>query len=181
MTPGKESSIAPRGTHRRHHHQRRDLAGEHKWGDAGQLAFACLFFATWVLDAFILRYTTFLNQVVPSIIRIPIGIVLLILSAYLAARGLAIVYGEERENPTVIRKSVFGVIRHPIYMSEILLYLGLLMISLSLAAAVIWLLAVAFFHYISRYEEQLLLVRFGDEYRRYMQEVPMWFPRLWKR
>ena len=46
---------------------------------------------------------------------------------------------------------------HPIYFSEVLLYLGFLMLSLSLAAAVVWCIAVVFLHYISRWEEKLLL------------------------
>jgi protein-S-isoprenylcysteine O-methyltransferase Ste14 len=54
------------------------------------------------------------------------------------------------------------------------------MISLSLAAAFVWGIAILFFHYISRHEERLLLARFGEEYERYMREVPMWIPRLWK-
>ncbi len=162
-------------------HHRSDLAGEHAVGDAGQLVLACLFAATWILDTFFLKYTTFLNHYVPLGVRIPLGFVSLAVSVYLARTGLSIVFGEKREKPGVIRKSVFGIIRHPIYLSEILLYLGLLMMSLSLAAALVWGMAILFLHYISRYEERLLLARFGEEYERYMREVPMWVPQLWKR
>jgi protein-S-isoprenylcysteine O-methyltransferase Ste14 len=61
-----------------------------------------------------------------------------------------------------------------------LLYLGLLMLSLSLAAAVVWCIAVVFLHYISLWEEKLL-ARFGEEYAQYVRDVPMWIPRLRKR
>jgi len=81
----------------------------------------------------------------------------------------------------VIRKSVFNVVRHPVYLSEILLYLVLLTLSISLAAGAVWIVAIGFLHYISRYEEKLLLSRFGEEYELYMQEVPMWIPRLRKK
>jgi protein-S-isoprenylcysteine O-methyltransferase Ste14 len=160
---------------------RHDLTGEHVVGDAGQLVMALLFAATWIADTFFLRITTFLNGYMPLGIRIPLGIVLLALSGYLAWEGLAAVFGEEREEPAVIRKGVFSVVRHPIYLGEILAYLGFLMLSLSLAAAVVWAIAIAFLHYISRYEEVLLLARFGDAYEQYMREVPMWIPRLRKR
>ena len=173
--------MAKRHAHRDRQRQRNDLAGEHRFGDAGQLILAILFGVTWVVDTFILKYTTFLNHQVPNAIRIPVGIILLVVSGYLAATGLSIVFGEKREKPSVIGKSVFGVIRHPIYLSEILLYLGLLMMSLSLAAAFVWGIAIMFLHYISRHEERLLIARFGEEYKRYMREVPMWIPRLWKR
>ena len=94
---------------------------------------------------------------------------------------MTIVFIGVREEPSVIRKSVFGVVRHPIYISEILLYLGLLLFRTSLAAAAIWIIAIAFLHYISRHEEKLLLARFGNEYEQYMRDVPMYFPHLRRR
>jgi protein-S-isoprenylcysteine O-methyltransferase Ste14 len=56
----------------------------------------------------------------------------------------------------------------------------LLFFRTSLAAALVWIIAIVFLHYISRYEEKLLLARFGDDYKQYMKDVPMYFPRLWK-
>ncbi len=168
-------------TQRKAQQQRDDLTGEHAVGDAGQIVLACLFAATWIADTFFLNYTTFLNQYVPLGARIPCGVILLVLSGYLARTGLSIVFGEKREKPDVIRKSVFNVVRHPVYLSEILLYLGLLMLRTSLAAAVVCVLAIVFLHCISRYEERLLLERFGEEYEQYMREVPMWIPRLRRR
>jgi protein-S-isoprenylcysteine O-methyltransferase Ste14 len=175
---GKEDVMIQNPMQKESQQQRSDLTGEHTLGDAGQLILACLFITIWVLDSFILNYTTFLNHIVPLAIRLPIGIVLLAVSGYLAITSLAIVFGEKRENPCVVRKGVFRIMRHPMYLSEILLYLGLLMMSVSLAAAVVWVLAIVFLYHISRYEERLLLERFGQEYQQYMQEVPMWIPRL---
>lgn len=163
------------------HHDRNDLTGEHKTGDVGQLIIATLFAVVWLVDSFLLNWTTFLNQSVASTIRIPSGIIVLIVSGYLARTSLKIVFGEVRETPGVIRKSVFNLVRHPMYLSEILLYLGLLLISLSLAGAIVWLMAIVFLHIISRHEERLLLERFGDDYARYKEEVPMWWPRFRKR
>lgn len=166
---------------REEHQQREDLTGEHAVGDAGQLILAILFAAVWIADTFFLKYSTFLNSYVPPGVRIALGAILLVLSLYLAKEGLSIVFGEKREIPGVIRKSVFNVVRHPIYLSEILLYLGLLMLSISLAAAFVWVISILFLHYISRHEEKLLLARFGEAYQQYMREVPMWIPRLRKR
>ena len=157
---------------------RDDLIGEHMKGDAGQLILACLFFVIWIADSFFLEYTTALNGIVPLGFRLPVGIILLVLSAYLARTGMTIVFGEKRQKPVVLRKSVFGIVRHPIYLGELLLYPGLLMMSISLAAAVVWLIGIVFLHYLSRYEEKLLLAHFGEEYKQYMREVPMWIPRL---
>ena len=161
--------------------KRDDLTGEHKVGDAGQLILACLFSAIWIADSFFLHYTTFLNSYVPLIVRTALGLVFLGLSGYLAKKGISIVFGDKRDKPSVIRKSVFNFIRHPIYLSEILLYLVFFMFSMSLATLAMLVVAIIFLHYISRYEERLLIARFGEEYIKYMQEVPMWIPRLRKR
>jgi protein-S-isoprenylcysteine O-methyltransferase Ste14 len=149
--------------------------------DVGQIVFACLFGAVWVVDTYFLRYGTFLNGHVPLVLRIPLAALMIILSGYLACRGLSVVFGEVRETPAVIRKGVFGIVRHPVYLSELLLYLGLLLLSMSLLAAAVWVVAFVFLHYISRHEEKLLLARFGAEYEQYIRDVPMWIPRLRRR
>ena len=160
---------------------REDLTGEHKWGDVGQIILICLFLTTWIVDCFFLKYTTFLNKYIPIGFKISSGIILFVLSGYLVRKGHSIVFGEERQEPGVIRKSVFRVVRHPIYLSEILFYLGFLVMIPSLAAAVVWVITIGFLHYISRHEERLLLARYGEEYRQYMQEVPMWVPLPWRK
>jgi protein-S-isoprenylcysteine O-methyltransferase Ste14 len=158
-----------------------ELTGEHTLGSIGQAFFACLFGVVWVADTFFLRYTTFLNEYIPSLIRVIIGVAFLVLSVYFASTGLAIVFGKGRRHTGVIREGVFNYVRHPIYLSEILCYLGLLLLSISLAATLVWVLTLCFMHYISRHEERLLLARFGKNYEEYMQDVPMWIPGLKKK
>lgn len=168
-------------THLEKQKTRNDLTGEHKVGDIGQLTLACLFLVVWIADTFFFRYTTFLNIYVPNGIRVFLGLLILIISGYLAKTGHSIVFGEIREKPTVIRKNVFSIVRHPIYLGEILLYIGLLILSISLAAVIVFFAVFIFLYYISKYEERLLLERFGEEYKEYMQDVPMLIPRLLKR
>ena len=163
------------------HHQREDLIGEYFAGDAGQIILALLFSGTWITDSFFLEYTTFINQYIPPAVKIPVGMVFLIISGYLSIKGHSIVFVKNRENAGVIRENVFNIVRHPIYLSEILLYLGLLILNISLAASIVWIIGIGFLHYISKYEESLLLARFGKEYEQYMKEVPMWIPRLRKK
>ena len=158
------------------HHERTDLTGEHKLGDAGQAILAILFIGVWLSDAFIFKYSIGLNEYISLAVRLPVGIALLILSGYLARTSLNIVFNEVRSEPAVIQDRVYKYIRHPMYVSEILLYLGLLLINLSIIAAIVWLAAIVFLYFICRYEEKLLLARFGTDYEQYMCEVPMWIP-----
>lgn len=157
---------------------RDDLTGEHHFGDAGQAVLFILFLAVWITDAFVFKYSTLLNDYISLAVRLPLGIIVLIIAGYLAGVGLKIVFVEVREEPHVIRKNVFGIVRHPIYIAEMLLYLGMLLLNTSLAGLAVWIIAIAFLHYLCRHEERLLLARFGEEYERYMREVPMYLPGL---
>jgi protein-S-isoprenylcysteine O-methyltransferase Ste14 len=163
--------------HKRHG-DRSDLLGEHVWGDAGQLILFLIFLVVWIGDSFIFKYSTWLSGYVSIYVRLAIALVILSGSAYFARSGLRIVFGEIREQPIVIRKGVFNRVRHPIYLGSLLIYLGLIVLTLSIVSFILWLGIIVFYHAISRYEEKLLLDKFGEEYEKYMNEVPMWIPRL---
>ena len=163
-----------------HHHGRYagrdDLTGEHRLGDTFQLVFLVIFLAVWVSDSFFLQYSIFLAEVIPNAIRTSLGIVILIVAGLFAFKGLRKVFKEVRQTPHVITSGVFSIVRHPIYLGSILTYLGMICFSMSLASAALWVGIIVFYRYICRYEEKLLIGRFGDEYRDYMKKVPMLFP-----
>lgn len=163
------------------HHGRPDLIGEHLWGDMGQLILFFIFMTVWITDSFFFKYSVFFSGHVPNYIRIILAVIILIFSGILARKGLKIVFGEVREKPEIINKGVFRIVRHPIYLGSILLYLGLIMFSLSIASFVVWIVIIIFYYLISKYEEKLLLKEFGDAYRKYMKEVPMLIPCIIKR
>ena len=84
----------------------------------------------------------------------------------------------ERLGP-LIDRGPFALVRNPLYLGNILLWLGF-----ALSARLLWLvpfiaLLLAFeYHAIVRWEESLLAERMGDSYRRYMERVPRWVPGL---
>ncbi len=162
--------------HHGRHKNRPDLTGEYKYGDAGQLVLAIIFLTVWILDSFILKYSTFLNEKIKWYDTVMPGFIILIIAGYLAWAGHKKIFGEIRETPRVITNGVFSVVRHPLYFASILTYLGLIVMTLSLLSVIIWIIAIIFYYYISRHEEKLLLSRFGKEYEDYMKKVPMFFP-----
>ena len=166
---------------KKEHHNRIDLIGEHRIGDAGQLISFILFILVWMCDSFIFKKTIFLNDIISLYIRAPLAMIAIGTSLFLAITSISIIFGEKRDKAEVIRKAIYGKIRHPMYVSEILLYFGLLCLSISLAATGIFLLIIIFLYWICRYEEKLLVEHFEDEYRQYMKEVPMWVLRLRKK
>jgi len=162
--------------HHRQHAGREDLTGEHRLGDTVQLILLLIFLAVWILDSFVLGFSTFLAESVPWFVRLAAGVILLSFTFYLERSGLRTVFGKPQETPHVITRGAFSVIRHPIYLGVILSYAGMICLTLSIASAALLVIIVAFYRYISRYEEKLLTQRFGDEYRDYMRKVPMLFP-----
>lgn len=162
-------------------HHRDDLTGEHRLGDLGQLFLLLIFLTVWITDSFIFHYSTFLSKLIPLPIRLLLTFFVLWPSWYLAKNGLKIVFGEVRSKPGVIRKGVFNIVRHPIYLGCILFYLALVIGTFSLVSLAVLLIIICFYTLISRYEEKLLRKRFGKEYDEYLNEVPMLIPEIKKR
>ncbi|MHA2358141.1 MAG: methyltransferase family protein [Candidatus Heimdallarchaeaceae archaeon] len=135
------------------HEHRDDLAGEHRFSDIGQIILLICFLALWILDSF--------------------GFY-----GFLAIKSLKAVFGEERETPEVIAKGVFAFVIHPMYLSSILFYLGLIFISFSLSSFAFWIIIIIFYNFIASYEEKLLIKKFGEEYREYQDKVAKWIPGL---
>ena len=162
------------------HNDRPGLVGEHPRGDLGQVILFVIFMVLWIADSFFLNYTDFISKYISLFIRIPLSIIILAVSGYIAFAGHRIVFEEERESPVVITHGVFGIFRHPLYFSVILFYLGLLISTCSMAATVVWIIIILFYNYIASYEENLLIEHFGVAYEAYMKDVPRWIPRLSK-
>jgi protein-S-isoprenylcysteine O-methyltransferase Ste14 len=158
------------------HENRPDLAGEHRFTDSGQIILFVIFLAVWISDSYIFKFSTFLTDYARWYFRVVPGILILVLGFYMSWKGISIVFGEKRDPPQVITKSVFSVVRHPVYLGSILSILGLVITTLSILSFIIWLIFVIFYIYVSLHEEKLLISKFGKEYEEYMRKVPMLFP-----
>jgi len=76
----------------------------------------------------------------------------------------------------------FGLVRNPLYIGNILVWVGF-----AITARLVWFAPIVLallaleYHAIVRWEEQLLELRRGDEYRTYCEDVPRWVPRRARR
>ncbi len=163
------------------HEHRKDLAGEHPSGDTGQIILIILFIAGLLIDKLILHTSILPPQSFPLHLRILTSLPFFIFSLLLAKSSHKTIFAEQRKEPSVIKTGAFSVVRHPLYLSCILLYLAFIIISLSPIAFSIWLIILIFYYYISRYEEKILINKIGPKYRQYMNEVPMFIPRPYKK
>ena len=167
-----------RKSKRKNHEKRVDLAGEHRWGDMGQLFMLSIFIIGVLSDLFVVKVSSSWQDIIPWYFRVIIFISLFFISGYFAQAGLKKVFGEERKELQVIQSGVFGIVRHPIYLGSILVFLSFVVLSLSFLAFIIWLIIVIFYYYLCRYEEAILIEKLGNDYKVYMKEVPMLIPRI---
>jgi protein-S-isoprenylcysteine O-methyltransferase Ste14 len=79
----------------------------------------------------------------------------------------------------LIESGPFAFVRNPLYLGNILLWLGFTLVAhlIWLAPIVVALLAFEY-HAIVRWEEQLIETRVGLPYRAYRERVPRWLPRF---
>lgn len=152
------------------------LTGEHPWGDIGQIVLLVIFLIVWISDSFIIHFATFLANSVPIYFRLPLALAILFGAVYFIKSAHQIIFHHESQRPTVIRTGVFGLVRHPLYLGSILFYAGLVVLTLSMVSLGLWMVILLFYHFIAKYEEELLRRRFGVEYEKYRREVAMWVP-----
>jgi len=169
-----------KGYKRNSHEHRKDLAGEYRWGDTGQIILLIIFIIGMTSDLFLLKLSDSWQDAFLWYYRIVVFFPLLFVAGYFAQRAHKKVFHEERKELMVIKTDVFARIRHPMYFGSILTYLGFVILSLSVIALVIFIVVVIFYYYLCRYEEQILIEELGDEYRNYMKNVPMLIPRVRK-
>ena len=86
--------------------------------------------------------------------------------------------GESREGEswlhtrTVVTSGIYAVVRHPMYLSFLLISLTLVCLSQHWLNAVLGAILMGLLYNDMRREEKSNIERFGDDYRNYMERVP---------
>lgn len=123
---------------------------------------------------------------VPTVESIVIGLVITVLGEAIRFWGVAIAGTETRTTgepgaTNLITDGPFGYVRNPLYVGNILMYTGFGVMSNALMP---WLPLCALVYFVFQYamiisrEEQHLRQAFGEEYARYVKNVPRFVPRL---
>ncbi len=82
------------------------------------------------------------------------------------------------EGQELITKGIYSKIRHPSYLSILILFSGIAIISWNLYGLLFYILALIAFAVRIKKEEKELIIKFGDEYKKYKEETPMLIPKL---
>ncbi len=155
----------------------RERKGEHPYGDAGQLILLVSFIMVWVADSFYLHASTFLAVYIPLALRLALLVLMLLAAFYLSWSGHVVL--RDRQRPSrVISTGAFHYVRHPLYLANLLVYLGMSISTASLLSLALLAMIFAFYNYIAGYEEKIMEEKFGDEYRRYKATSGKWLPKM---
>jgi protein-S-isoprenylcysteine O-methyltransferase Ste14 len=142
--------------------------------DAAQGLFALMFLMVWAVDSFWFHWTTHLSRQVPGVVRVTLFLVLALVGGYLSWRAHEQIFGVARDEPELVDYGVFRLSRHPMYLGIMMIYLGLSLSSVSLAALAVLAAVFLFYDYLASYEEARLVECFGNRYLDYMDKVRRW-------
>lgn len=104
------------------------------------------------------------------------GMLILILATYTLRKSIS-PFPSPRQNARLINTGVFKLIRHPIYSSFLLITLGWALYTNSLSRIIIFVSLCVLFHYKSKYEEEMLLLKFPN-YLNYKKLTGKFIPKI---
>ena len=78
------------------------------------------------------------------------------------------------ETTVLIEGTIFGIIRHPLYLGFALWGIGQILAIQSTISMILGVIAIFCAWMASKKEDEFNIMKFGDDYREYMKKVPMW-------
>jgi protein-S-isoprenylcysteine O-methyltransferase Ste14 len=102
-----------------------------------------------------------------------VGIVLIFLPRFaFRSKGKPEKGKDWTDTTVVVDIGIYAIVRHPLYLGWLLIYVALILLSQHWLIAIIGIPGIACVYLISRQEDQRLIEKFGDDYKDYMQKVP---------
>ncbi|MGP8322285.1 MAG: methyltransferase family protein [Methanosarcinaceae archaeon] len=106
-------------------------------------------------------------------IILAVGLVLIFLPKFVfRSKGKVKKEKNWTETSVLVDTGIYSVIRHPLYLGWLLMYLAIIFWSQHWLTIIIGVLGMTCVYLISRQEDQRLVEKFGDDYKDYMQKVP---------
>ncbi|MFX0097012.1 MAG: methyltransferase family protein [Candidatus Hodarchaeota archaeon] len=157
---------------------------EHEKNHLLQVISLFTFFAILISDFFLLRVAAGFSSFVPLFIRIALFIIVFALGLALNWMSHQALFGEgegchdKHEPPALVTDGVFSHVRHPMYLSILLIYLAFILLTVSLVSLIPWVISIIIYNYLANYEESELERIFGKDYLEYKKKVSKWIPRV---
>ena len=82
------------------------------------------------------------------------------------------------EGQELVTEGIYSKVRHPFYLSVLILFLGIAVISWNIYGLLFYILAIIAFIIRIKKEESELIIKFGAKYEEYKEKTPMLLPKL---
>ncbi|MBD3254269.1 MAG: hypothetical protein GF383_04210 [Candidatus Lokiarchaeota archaeon] len=138
--------------------------------------FIMLFVVFWLLDMHFFKFHIKYGIFFIDFLRYFGFINVLAISFFLIIKSWKVVSPKVYNSETLLTDGVFSIVRHPMYLGIILVYLSFVVLNLSLIMLMIWLFIFFIFNIMASYEEKRLVEIFGKDYLRYKKMVSRWIP-----
>ncbi|EAZ81914.2 putative protein-S-isoprenylcysteine methyltransferase [Algoriphagus machipongonensis] len=83
--------------------------------------------------------------------------------------------------PSLVTSGLYSRTRHPLYVGLVLIFIGYLFVAGQLTSLIHLLCLLVYLPFGIYYEEKNMLATFGEAYQKYQKEVPVFFPRIFKK
>ncbi|TXT62482.1 MAG: conserved membrane protein of unknown function [Promethearchaeota archaeon] len=155
---------------KRHDGHERELPNAHLY----HAIIPIVFIGVWFLDSFIFEFSIVLNAYIPLLIRMPLFIIIMCIALILIYLSHKILFKSHQPPDTLIVEGIFRYTRNPMYLGIFLLYVGCIMISISLIAVALLPFIFLVYNKMVNFEENILKEMFGDKFISYKANVPKW-------
>jgi len=83
-----------------------------------------------------------------------------------------------RAKGQLVTTDIYRHVRHPQYLGFLLITLGMNVLWVTISTLILWPILAIVYYRLAKEEDKEMEERFGEEYRKYKQMVPMFIPRL---
>jgi len=106
---------------------------------------------------------------------LPLSNIIVLIGMFLVIFGWRKIY---RAKSQLVATGIYGRVRHPQYLGFILITLGMNVLWVTISTLLLWPILVIVYYRLAKQEDKEIEQRFGEEYQKYKQTVPMFIPHL---
>ena len=139
-----------------------------------------IFVIIWIIDSFFLSLTVWLNLYVPLVLRIVLFIITFVLALIFIQLSHKALFKDHEPSDTLLIQGILKHTRNPMYLGILLIYLSLIFLSISVISIVFYVFVILLYNKMVNFEEAILEKLFGKDYIEYKNKVPKWIPKLGK-
>jgi protein-S-isoprenylcysteine O-methyltransferase Ste14 len=151
---------------------RHGIGAENPINDRAQVVFVLVFFVIWGIDSFLLHFPLNVLGLNSLFISVAIGFIPFIIGCYFVGKSASVVFSNTEGK--VIDTGVYGIVRHPMYLGELLILLGFSIATLSILSFIVLIVFFIFLDRMASYEEKDLTRILGQKYIDYQKRVHKW-------